>query len=220
MLLPLFPLNLVLFPGMILPLRIFEPRYHQMIRHCLEGDRHFGVVLIKEGSEVGEGAEPFLVGTVAEITKVEPQPDGQLMVTSVGVRRFRVDKLVEGQPYMQAEVTILDEGDPEAPVPEGLLERSKAALEDYLASLASITNLSISLPDEALSSIDMSYLMAAAAQVDNLMKQEVLEAPGVVERLEQLVGLLEKETADIGKHLEESRSRGDFFYRGYRMSVN
>ena len=69
--LPLFPLNTVLFPRMTLPLRIFEPRYRQMLADCLDGDPIFGVVLIREGKEVGETAMPHDVGTTARIIAVQ-----------------------------------------------------------------------------------------------------------------------------------------------------
>ena len=71
--LPIFPLNTVLFPGAPLPLRIFEPRYREMLQACLEADRRFGVALIKSGQEVGESAEPYEIGTVARIEKVSDE---------------------------------------------------------------------------------------------------------------------------------------------------
>ena len=70
--LPLFPLKTVLMPGMVLPLRIFEPRYRLMMQRVLEVERRFGVLLIRRGGEVGPGAEPYDLGTVAVVTAVEP----------------------------------------------------------------------------------------------------------------------------------------------------
>src|SRR3954453_11337770 len=86
---PLFPLNTVLFPGMPLPLHIFEPRYREMIGACVRDERPFGVVLIKEGREVGEAAMPFEVGTLAKIVGVERLDDGRMNVVTVGTDRFR-----------------------------------------------------------------------------------------------------------------------------------
>ena len=85
----LFPLNTVLFPGGPLPLRIFEPRYLDMVRHCLREERGFGVVLIREGSEVGP-AEFEPVGTLARIVDFNTLPGGLLGLSNVGERRFRV----------------------------------------------------------------------------------------------------------------------------------
>src|SRR5438445_505939 len=83
----LFPLQVVLFPGMVLPLRVFEERYKQMIGRCLETNEGFGVVLIREGQEVGEPATPFDVGTLAEIASVERLPGGMMNLVTVGTRR-------------------------------------------------------------------------------------------------------------------------------------
>ncbi len=86
---PLFPLNIVLFPDGPLPLRIFETRYVDMVRRCMREDEGFGVVLIREGNEVGP-AETFDVGTLAKITDFDALPDGLLGLSCVGRQRFRI----------------------------------------------------------------------------------------------------------------------------------
>ena len=87
-LLPLFPLEAVLFPGALMPLHIFEPRYRLLIRRCIERQRPFGIVLIRNGSEVGAGAEPYAVGTEAKIVAESPLPDGRSYIVTRGERRF------------------------------------------------------------------------------------------------------------------------------------
>jgi Lon protease-like protein len=87
---PLFPLNTVLFPGGPLPLRIFEPRYVDMVRDCLRRERPFGVLLIREGSEVGGATSTFAVGTLARIVDFNALNDGLLGITGRGEGRFRV----------------------------------------------------------------------------------------------------------------------------------
>jgi uncharacterized protein len=91
---PLFPLNTVLFPGGPLPLRIFETRYVDMVRHCMRERCPFGVVLIRAGSEVGAGAsgEACAVGTTARIVDFNSLPDGLLGITCLGERKFKVLK--------------------------------------------------------------------------------------------------------------------------------
>lgn len=217
---PLFPLNVVLFPGMVLPLRIFEPRYRLMMRRLLEGDRQFGVVLIRDGDETGAPALPHAVGTVAEINKHERMPNGQMMVVSVGVRRFRIVRTLEGEPYQQAEIEYIEEGDPADPLPEGLQELATAALDRYLEGLAAVTNLTVSLPEEQLSAIDLSYLIAASVQVDNDQKQELLETIPVDARLKRALSVMQRESDRIDAFITKWRSRGDFFYRGFRLSLN
>ncbi|MEB3196157.1 MAG: LON peptidase substrate-binding domain-containing protein [Candidatus Sericytochromatia bacterium] len=217
---PLFPLNVVLFPGMVLPLRIFEPRYRLMVSRLLAADRQFGVVMIREGEEAGTPATPHEVGTVAEITRHEMLPDGQMMIVAVGVRRFRTLERVEGEPYQQALVDDIDEGDPSAPVDTDLMADASEALESYLKGLSAVTNVTISLPDEPLSPIDLSYLMAASAQVDHERKQALLETVDVQERLRKVLAIVRKENDRIEAFLARGRSRGDFFYRGFRLSLN
>jgi Lon protease-like protein len=114
--LPLFPLNAVLCPGIALPLHVFEDRYRALVRHCLETTSPFGVVLIREGREVGAGAISFSgVGTIAEIRDAGRHDDGRFDLLVVGTRRFGIRRVLEGRrPYLVADVGILDEtvGDP------------------------------------------------------------------------------------------------------------
>ena len=87
---PLFPLNTVLFPGGPLPLRIFETRYVDMVRHCMRAGSAFGVVLIRGGGEVGEVAGTAEIGTSARIVDFSQLPDGLLGISCIGERKFRV----------------------------------------------------------------------------------------------------------------------------------
>ena len=106
--LPLFPLHNVLFPGMALPLHVFESRYKQMIKFCLEGDKRFGVVLIRHGSEaLGPLPEPHLIGCTAQIIEVQPLEEGHMYLTTTGVQRFRINTINHGLPYLVGKVEIL-----------------------------------------------------------------------------------------------------------------
>jgi len=105
---PLFPLNTVLFPGVPIALHIFEPRYRMMIRHCIDNDQPFGVVLIHQGIEAGAGlAEPVHVGTTARIAEVSPLADGRMNLTALGDDRFRIHRLSYELPYLMGEVESL-----------------------------------------------------------------------------------------------------------------
>ena len=106
---PLFPLNTVLFPGMTLPLHIFEDRYKRMIAVCLEQGRSFGVVLIKSGAEVGGEAIPYDVGTVARIVQAVPMADGRYNILTQGAARFQVLESRYQSGYLTARVELLDE---------------------------------------------------------------------------------------------------------------
>ncbi len=106
--LPLFPLHTVLFPGGPLPLRIFEPRYLDMVSRCLREDRGIGVVLIREGSETGPAPEVHDLGTLGRIHYWNRRDDGLLGVTLVGDRRFRIlDSTVQPDQLVCARVELL-----------------------------------------------------------------------------------------------------------------
>ena len=100
----LFLLNSPLFPGMELPLQVFEPRYHELISECRQAGEPFGVALIREGVEVGGSADPYPMGTTAEIEQVAPLPQGRLLVRAVGGRRFRIVELHDDRSYAWADV--------------------------------------------------------------------------------------------------------------------
>jgi uncharacterized protein len=107
----MFPLSSVLFPHATLPLHVFEPRYRELVDHCLAGDGEFGVVLIARGSEVGGGDERFAVGTMARITAAAPFDDGRWVLMAEGRGRFAVSQWLADAPYPVAEVTDLPEDD-------------------------------------------------------------------------------------------------------------
>ncbi|HEX5014710.1 MAG TPA: LON peptidase substrate-binding domain-containing protein [Candidatus Limnocylindrales bacterium] len=109
--LPLFPLHTVLCPGIALPLHIFEERYRELVRHCLDTESPFGVVLIREGQEAGGGTISFsAIGTTAEIRKAGRYPDGRYDLLVVGTGRFAVEGVKVGdEPYIIAEATLLDD---------------------------------------------------------------------------------------------------------------
>ncbi len=115
---PIFPLHSVLFPGGPLALRIFEPRYLDMVSRCLKEDSGFGVCLIKEGSEVGAVAEVYNVGTLGRITYWHQRTDGLLGVTVCGEQRFRIlERRVEPDQLLVAEVELLS-NDPPQEIPK------------------------------------------------------------------------------------------------------
>lgn len=100
----MFPLGMVLLPTMVVPIHVFEPRYRQMTRDCLDGSREFGVVLIERGSEVGGGDIRTDAGTVATIIDAQEFPDGRWGLVAGGTRRIRVARWRQDDPYPQAEV--------------------------------------------------------------------------------------------------------------------
>ncbi len=134
---PLFPLHTVLCPGVALPLHIFEPRYRAMIGRCLEEESAFGVVLIRDGREVGGGPTSIAtVGTIAEIREAGKFSDGRYELLVVGARRFRIESVTVGrEPYLVGDVEEIAElvGDPATA--RALTERVTQRFVRYLSLL-------------------------------------------------------------------------------------
>lgn len=121
----MFPLSAVLFPGGLLPLHVFEPRYRAMVADCLAAEPHdFGVVLIARGSEVGGGETRTNVGTVAHIEALSRAEDGRYALLARGTRRLRVLRWLPDDPYPVADVEVLDDSG----APATALEEAAAAV--------------------------------------------------------------------------------------------
>jgi Lon protease-like protein len=194
-LLPLFPLDTVLFPGTPLTLHIFEPRYRQMMRRCLEEGLPFGVVLIREGVEaLGPLARPHEIGCTARITRVEPLDDGRMNILAVGDERFRIEKLRSDEPYLVGEVAMSPLPEPEdSPAIEGVADALRGLLATYLAALARASEGDIGpmeLPEEPLA---LAYLAAWVLQVPASQKQPLLVARDAAELLARLRELYRNE---------------------------
>jgi Lon protease-like protein len=132
--LPLFPLQTVLCPGIALPLHVFEPRYRQLTEHCLERRESFGIVLIREGREVGAGNLAIAgVGTFAEIRDARRQADGRYELLVVGTGRFTIGEVdAASQPYLVAHATPLDEATGDEARASRLSDRALRRLIRYL----------------------------------------------------------------------------------------
>ena len=190
--LPLFPLNVVLFPGAPLPLRIFENRYKIMIGECIEMKQPFGVVLIKEGPEVGGTAQPHRVGTTARILKAEPSGQAMYRIQTVGERRFRIQNIIDGNPYLKAEVEYLEEGALEDV--DDLAGKVSDSLSEYLQLVVSFKKGWIQTVDAPREPLALSYAASQAVTYPPMVGQYLLQIPTVKERLERVLPLLEERT--------------------------
>ena len=188
--LPLFPLNTVLFPGQLLPLHIFEPRYRQMIGECIQHGQAFGVVLIRSGEEVGEAAEPVEVGTTAQIVQVESVADNRMNILCVGKARFRIVDLLRDKPYLSGHVELW----PWEPYQAGGADvtRVRRQLDRYLHILAETTDskLELTLPDEPAT---LANIAASVLQVETGEKQRLLTTPSISAMLADVADLLQRE---------------------------
>jgi Lon protease-like protein len=182
---------------MTLPLHIFEERYRLMIGRCIQEESEFGILLIRNGSEVGGGAEPVEIGTLARITEVNELPDGRLNIVTEGTRRFRVVDFSYEQPYLSGDVETLD--DEPIPTPEDVVEESRKQFEAYvrlLLALAGQWQREFELPGDA---DELSYSIASALKIDMPAKQELLEEPFAGVRLQAEREILERECGRLRK---------------------
>jgi Lon protease-like protein len=178
----LFPLHTVLFPGGLLPLRVFEPRYMEMATACLRGGTPFGVCLIREGSEVGAPAVPHAVGCLARIMQWDMQQLGVLSIMVRGDKRFRVlEQRVQRDGLIRSEIELLADED-DTPVPEALAVCArvlKAIIDDGAAP-------GIEAPFRFESSSWVSARLTEILPLPLEFKQQLLETDDSRRRLEAL----------------------------------
>lgn len=177
--LSLFPLNTVLYPGMPLHLHIYEDRYRQMIRACMDHDQPFGVVMIRQGVEaLGPLAIPYLVGTTARIASCEPLPGGRMNLMVIGVERFKIQTTLQIDPFLTAEVESM----PLEPQCSLKLHKGtrnfRPVMEEYLKMLSRLYKedmLDIQKFDMPSDPLMLLYMAAALLQVPMQEKQNLLE---------------------------------------------
>jgi uncharacterized protein len=190
--LPLFPLNTVLFPGARLPLHIFEARYRQMIGECLEEERPFGVVLIREGPEVGGGAAPHRVGVTARIAEVERLPDGRMNIVTLGQERFRILATSEERPYLTGEVEYLPDDEAHSGAAYAEAERLQARYLRFVQQTLALRNEWTREANAPTAPGRLADHVADQLPVGMALKQQVLEEVHVPRRLTLVHGLLER----------------------------
>jgi len=196
--LPLFPLGTVLYPGLLLPLHVFEERYRQLVRDLLAGPepRTFGVIAIREGRETGPNGILTLheVGCTATVRQVTELDDGRYDLVTVGTQRFLLTGTDDTKPYLQGQVELLAEetGDESGAV---LAARSvQDAFRTYLGALAERGVTQVSVPELPGDPILLSYLVAASMVIDLRDKQALLAEPDALHRLVTERMLLSRET--------------------------
>ncbi|MCS5667946.1 MAG: hypothetical protein FI712_08510 [SAR202 cluster bacterium] len=188
--LALFPLNLVLFPGMELPLHIFEERYKDMIGECLEQDVPFGVVLIKEGLEVGAPADPERIGTSTRILRSEILDQGRMNIVTKGERRFEIEEIIQRVPHVVGRVRFLVELEG-----EGCAELIPQINDEYVNLVKNLTALTggytsrVEIPEDP---IELSYAIAGNLNLEPHLRQSLLVTETAATRLFDLIPLLKQ----------------------------
>ncbi len=190
--LPLFPLNVVLFPGTIIPLHIFEPRYRQMIIDCQEEGKPFGIVLVKPESEF-MNEEPHAIGTIAEIHNLQKLEDGGYNLMAVGVKRFRILSRHNEKAYISGLVEPFDDQSESESDLVNLVQRAHQLFETYLNMLldaADEQEIHTNLPELPE---DLSHFIAYFLEVEDDKKQQFLELTSTKQRLQEEIAILRRE---------------------------
>jgi Lon protease-like protein len=201
--LPIFPLPLVLFPGVPQLLHIFEPRYQQMLADCMEGDRRFGISTVDAHPEGDPAPVGGSVGCIAYVRARNSLPDGRSNILTVGEDRFvLLDYVPTDRPYRVARVETFDD-DPEST--EGLAVPSSRVGELFLrftTALHALNDSTASTPDMDDDPKMLSFQVAAALEVDPRAKQELLGLRSIRRRLEALERLLRAAIVELGPRAE------------------
>lgn len=192
--LPLFPLNMVLFPGMPVQLHIFEERYKQMINHCIESQSPFGIVLIDHGQqENGPLAHPYSVGTSANITQVQRLPHGRMNILAIGKDRFKINAINTTRPFLMSDVDYVPYEQERKTALRRHFRRLSPLFTRYISTLkqsGQFTFDETQLPSEPLSH---AYLSAFLLQTEPYEKQQLLELDTISELYESLIDIYRRE---------------------------
>ena len=190
--LPLFPLPVVLFPGVPLPLHIFEPRYRQMLLDIRLGKDVFGLVYFDSSASENETPPVGHIGCVAEVTETQTLPDGRSNILTLGVIRFRIDSYVErGDPYLVAQVSYFEDYEEDQDFLSGPSKEVAETFTRIAQAVRTINDERATLPDISNTEPQrLSFLVAAAIEIDAEVKQELLELRSTSERLERLRSML------------------------------
>jgi ATP-dependent Lon protease len=190
--LPLFPLPVVLFPGVPLPLHIFEPRYRQLLSDIRLNKNLFGLAYLDTTTSETEIPPVGHVGCVAEVTETQSFADGRSNILTIGVIRYRIDAYVErGDPYLVAQVSYFEDEEEDQAL---LSETSREVAETFTRiaqAVRTINDERATLPDISNTEPQrLSFLVAAAMEIEADVKQELLELRSTSERLERLRAML------------------------------
>jgi Lon protease-like protein len=190
--LPLFPLDVVLFPGEELPLHIFEPRYRLMINECYEQKSPFGIVLVRPDSEHLK-EEPYSVGTMAEIEVLDRLEDGRMNLIARGLQRFHILDQHRQKPYLSGIVEVYEDRVVQDQTLTTDANQARELFDSYLQILLEVVgkeDIEFNLPTAPE---ELSHFIAYFLDVQNERKQQLLELTSTAQRLEEEIDILRHE---------------------------
>ncbi len=215
--LPLFPLGAVLYPGMLLPLHIFEERYRQLVRDLLARPEpgRFGVIAIRKGRETGiDGVHSlYEIGCTATLRRVDKLDDGRFDLVTVGTQRFRLLAIDQTLPYLQGEIELLAEDAVDQAAAAPFVRALQSAFRTYLDALTERGGATVRIEDLPSDPVLLSFVVAATMVIDLPERQSLLDEPNTVRRLGTERALLARETAVL--RATTSRPAPDLRYTPY-----
>ena len=203
--LPLFPLDVVLFPGEDLPLHIFEPRYRMMMNECNEQNSPFGIVLVRPNSEHLK-EEVYAVGTMAKIELLDRLEDGRMNMIARGLQRFRILELHRHKPYISGLVEVLEDRAEQLKTQKDDAKQASELFNAYLQVLIEIIGkeaIEFTLPTAPE---ELSHFIAYFLDVSNERKQQLLELTSTTQRLEEEIDILRHEVPFMRQMLSPNNS--------------
>jgi Lon protease-like protein len=215
--LPLFLLDTVLFPGMALPLHVFEERYLWMVNECLEGDRQFGVVMATPAE--GESTTAQRVGTSALITQVERHEDGRMDILTAGLERFRVLDLLRTEPYVVGRIEPFPLEDCKSPELVRLVKTASTLFVQYLRLAGEVLGTVIRVESAPRDASTLAYMMAIALQVSNDEKQQLLNISSLPTLLWKESSILSRERILL-QRMSEAQDDNKGYVRGVMSNLS
>ena len=208
---PLFPLNTVLFPKGSIPLHVFEDRYKCMIRYCIDSKIPFGVILIRMGSEVGDSATPYDVGTTANIVDVNKIENGRLFITAIGDKVFRIKNLIEKKAFLEANVEFLvDYENTEKDISETMISKLTELITRNHRLLLGLKGEFFQDSKIPTDLFELSYFAPSCLlSIENIELQSLLEESSTKKRIVKSIELLKKNESFLDELLLKRFNLGD-----------
>jgi len=204
--LPLFPLNTVLFPGMPLPLHIFEERYKRMVRFCLENNQPFGVVLIRQGSEaLGPLAEPHDIGCTARIIEVQPLAEGQMNIITLGENRFRIESTTSQDGYLVGKVDFFPLEETSSEKLDSSAQHLLPLVKQYMQILSEASEADLDPEKLPADPLVLAYLAAVLVQIPPEQKQALLVEQRAIDLLGRMEKIYRREVAMLQAIMDHGR---------------
>jgi len=211
--LPLFPLDTVLFPGMTLPLHIFEDRYRLMVNECLQQKRDFGVLMVLPRAESDGMATVHMVGTSARITHVQRLDDGRMDIMTTGRERFRLLQVLRTTPYITGRIETFPLEATRSSQVANLTRETGMRLVEYLRLVGEVLGTVIQIDTVPRDAGDLAYLIAMSLQVSLEEKQQLLSIRTLPKLLRRESQILNRETALL-KRMQQLQESEEGYVQG------